>query len=85
MKRRELLTTIVASGLAVPALAAQDDTTTSRSSGPLANATVSFGAWPPADGRPSSGNRFAVPNAVHGAECPCAVPVRSHHQGWRHA
>ena len=64
MKRRELLTAAIASGLAAPVLAAQGEHNHKPIDGPLASATVSFGAWPPADGRPGSGNRFAVPNAV---------------------
>ena len=62
MKRRELLTTMIASGLAVPAAAAQEHDH-AQMSGPLATATVSFGYWPPVDGTAGSGNRFAVPNA----------------------
>ena len=64
MKRRELFTTMIASGLAVPVAAAQEHDHT-QISGPMATATVSFGAWPTtADGRTGAGNRFAVPNAV---------------------
>lgn len=62
MKRRELLASIVTTGLATPVLAAQHDHRPIE--GPLASATVSFGFWPPFDaGVPNSGNRFAVPNA----------------------
>ena len=65
MKRRELLSSIVATGFAVPVLAAQGEHNHKPMSGPLANATVSFGYWPqvPADGRPNGGNRFAEPLA----------------------
>ena len=65
MKRRELLSSIVATGFAVPALAAQGEHNHKPMSGPLATATVSFGYWPqvPADGRPNGGNRFAEPLA----------------------
>jgi plastocyanin len=56
MKRRDLLTSMVASGLAVPAFAAQGHEHRPVN-GPMATATVSFGNWP----IPS--NRFAVPNA----------------------
>lgn len=63
MKRRELLASIVTTGLATPVLAAQEHDHRPIE-GPLASATVSFGFWPPADpARPNSGNRFAVPNA----------------------
>lgn len=65
MKRRELLTTMVATGLGVPALGAQGEHNHKPVSGPLANATVSFGFWPPApaDGRLHAGNRFVRPLA----------------------
>src|SRR5919109_4951656 len=44
MKRREFVTSVLASGLAVPAMASQDHPH-EQVDGPLANATVSFGQW----------------------------------------
>jgi hypothetical protein len=65
MKRRELLTTVVATGLGVPALAAQNEHSHKPMDGPMATATVSFGSWPTmAPGTPLAGTRFAIPNAV---------------------
>jgi hypothetical protein len=66
MKRRELLSSIVATGFAMPALAAQGEHNHKPMSGPLATATVSFGYWPqvPADGRVNGGNRFKEPLAA---------------------
>lgn len=61
IKRREFVTSMVVSGLAAPALAHQDDHHGPSLSGPLANATVSFGAWPAAPHAPL--DRFATPNA----------------------
>ena len=55
MKRREFVTSVLAGGLAVPAMAAGQHQHKPLP-GPLANATVSFGFWPPQD-------RFTVPNA----------------------
>jgi hypothetical protein len=55
MKRREFVTSVLATGLAAPAIASQGHRHKPLE-GPLANATVSFGAWPPSD-------RFTVPNA----------------------
>ena len=43
MKRREFVTSVIATGLAAPAIANQHEHGTV--SGPLANAVVSFGAW----------------------------------------
>ena len=58
MKRRELLTAAIASGLAAPALAAKaQDHDHHQMNGPLASATVSFGHWP------LGSNRFVTPNA----------------------
>lgn len=57
MKRREFVTTVIASGLATPALAAKQDHGHDKPlGGPLANAVVSFGAWktePPLDRFPA--------------------------------
>lgn len=56
MKRRELLTTMVATGIGVPAFAAQGHGH-KELSGPLSTATVSFGYWP------EGSNRFTTPRA----------------------
>ena len=57
MKRREFVASIVAGGLAVPAMANQEENHDHRPvDGPLANATVSFGQWrsdPPVDRFPN--------------------------------
>jgi hypothetical protein len=56
MQRREFVTTVLASGLAAPALAGQPHEHGNTISGPLANAVVSFGAWktePPLDRFPA--------------------------------
>ena len=77
MKRRELLTTIVASGLAAPALAAQDHAHRPMN-GPIANATVSFGAWPPAnDQTPLAGNRFRTPLALPAPNVHALIPYEA--------
>jgi hypothetical protein len=44
MKRREFVASVLAGGVALPAMAAQNHEH-QQVSGPLANATVSFGAW----------------------------------------
>jgi hypothetical protein len=47
MKRREFVTTVLAAGAATPAMAAsRTHSDHGPLDGPLANATVSFGAWP---------------------------------------
>src|SRR5690349_7246796 len=46
MKRREFVTAVLASVVAIEALAAQGHNHNKEFDGPLANATVSFGAWP---------------------------------------
>lgn len=61
LKRREFVTSVLASGLAIPAVASHDDHGHGRINGPLASATVSFGAWP-ANLNPSL-DRFATPDA----------------------
>ena len=48
MKRREFVTSVIAGGLAAPAFAGQGHSHRPLE-GPLANATVSFGFWPPGD------------------------------------
>jgi hypothetical protein len=56
MQRREFVASVLASGLAAPALAGQEHEHGSMS-GPLANTVVSFGAWksdPPLDRFPSA-------------------------------
>jgi hypothetical protein len=67
MKRREFVASVLASGLATPALAAKQEHDHSRPlSGPLANAVVSFGAWktePPLDRFPNK--QPAPPENVH--------------------
>ncbi len=55
MKRREFVTSVLATGLTVPALASQGHNHKPLD-GPMANATVSFGFWPP-------GDRFTVSEA----------------------
>jgi hypothetical protein len=55
MKRREFVTSVIASGLAVPAVASQEHDH-KPISGPLANVVVTFGAWrtdPPLDRFPN--------------------------------
>jgi len=62
MKRRQFVTSVLAAGAAVPVLAAGQHDHGDDVSGPLANATVSFGQWktnPPLD-------RFATPNPITG-------------------
>jgi hypothetical protein len=61
IKRREFVTSVVASGLAVPALAQPEPHHHTPLSGPLAGATVSFGAWPASPEIVQ--NRFTTPNA----------------------
>lgn len=61
IQRREFVTSIVASGLAVPALAQPTHHGHEPLSGPLAGATVAFGAWPASAATPQ--NRFNVPSA----------------------
>jgi hypothetical protein len=46
MKRRAFVTSVLASGLAVPAFGREDHDSHRPVDGPMANATVSFGAWP---------------------------------------
>jgi hypothetical protein len=60
IERREFVTSVLAGGLAIPAAAAQNHRH-DRLSGPLASATVSFGAWPASTASPL--DRFATPNA----------------------
>jgi hypothetical protein len=60
IQRREFVTSI-ASGLAVPAMVQPEHQGHEPLSGPLASATVSFGAWPASAAAPP--NRFATPNA----------------------
>jgi hypothetical protein len=64
MNRRDLLTSVVASGLAVPAFATQGHGGMTMN-GPLANATVSFGFWPPMSNRFTTPNAPAAPNGHH--------------------
>jgi hypothetical protein len=45
MKRRQFVTSVLAGGLAVPALAQQDHDHGEQVDGPLANVNVSFGQW----------------------------------------
>jgi len=52
MKRRQFVTSVLAGGIAVPALAAQNHDHGEQVDGPLANVNVSFGQWktsPPLD------------------------------------
>jgi hypothetical protein len=78
MKRRELLTTMVATGLGVPALAAQNEHSHKPMDGPLANATVSFGAWPQAnDQNALAGNRFTTPLALPAPNVHVLVPYEA--------
>ena len=60
MRRREFVTSVLAGGIAAPALAAQGHSHQPLE-GPLANATVSFGLWqsnPPYDRFPNVSDRF---------------------------
>jgi plastocyanin len=62
MKRRQFVTSVLTAGAAVPVLAAGQHDHGDDVSGPLANATVSFGQWktdPALD-------RFATPNPITG-------------------
>ena len=64
MKRREFVTSVIASGLAVPAVASREQGHGhghDRVDGPLSSANVSFGAWPVGGTTPL--DRFATPNA----------------------
>jgi hypothetical protein len=71
IKRREFVSSVLASGLAVPVIAhdegksteakGRDDHHHSPLDGPLATATVSFGAWPSGGDEPL--NRFNTPTA----------------------
>jgi len=79
MKRREFVTGVLASSLAIDAIAAQghkDEHEHETVDGPLANATVSFGAWPsgldrltlpfagPPSGPPLPNVHQLIPNTV---------------------
>ena len=60
MRRREFVTSVLAGGIAAPALAAQGHSHRPLD-GPMANATVSFGHWqsqPPHDRFPNVSDRF---------------------------
>lgn len=46
MNRRDFVASVVATGIATPALASQGRGSHDALTGPLATATVSFGAWP---------------------------------------
>ncbi len=62
MKRREFVTSVIAGGLAVPAVASREQGHGhDRVDGPLSSANVSFGAWPAGGTTPL--DRFATPNA----------------------
>lgn len=61
IKRREFVSSVLASGIAVPAIATSDHGGHDRIDGPLASATVSFGAWPASSETPL--DRFATPAA----------------------
>jgi plastocyanin len=60
IERREFVTSVLAGGLAIPAVAAQNHKH-GRLSGPLASAKVSFGAWPASGDAPL--DRFETPDA----------------------
>ena len=60
IERREFVTSVIAGGLAVPAVAPQHHGH-DRIIGPLASATVSFGAWPASSSAPL--DRFVTPEA----------------------
>lgn len=72
IKRREFVTSVLASGLAVPAVASHEDDEHDRIDGPLASATVSFGAWPANLDPPL--NRFVTPNAPQAGNAHVLVP-----------
>ncbi len=74
MRRREFVTTVATAGLSTPALAqAQAHHHDHRPlSGPLASATVSFGAWPASTAAPL--DRFATPNAPAAANAHVLLP-----------
>jgi len=62
MKRRQFVASVLAGGVAAPVFAAGQHDHGDDVSGPLANATVSFGQWhtnPPLD-------RLTVPNPITG-------------------
>jgi hypothetical protein len=61
IRRRDFVTTVLATGLATPVAAAQDEHNHTAATGPLAAATVSFGAWPASQDGPL--DRFDTPNA----------------------
>jgi hypothetical protein len=60
IERREFVTSVLAGGIAAP-VAASHDHGHGPIDGPLATATVSFGAWPASSETPL--DRFATPNA----------------------
>jgi hypothetical protein len=57
IKRREFVTSVLATGVAAPALAAKGDHSHEAVEGPLANATVSFGHWMQFDRFPNNNDR----------------------------
>jgi hypothetical protein len=57
MKRREFVASVIASGIAVPALAEQSHHHGRRVDGPNANASVSFGYWQQFDRFPTNNDR----------------------------
>jgi hypothetical protein len=61
IERREFVTSVLAGGLALPAVASKQHGHHDRILGPLASATVSFGAWPASSATPL--DRFATPAA----------------------
>jgi hypothetical protein len=58
IKRRDFVTSVLASGVAAPALAAKGDHNHASVEGPLANATVSFGHWMQFDRFPNNNDRL---------------------------
>jgi hypothetical protein len=58
IKRRDFVASVLASGVAAPALAAKGDHNHEAVQGPLANATVSFGHWMQFDRFPNNNDRL---------------------------
>jgi hypothetical protein len=75
IKRRDLMSSAIAAGLAIPATSlAHDGHHHGTPNGPLSNATVSFGAWPVGGDVPL--DRFATPNAPAAPNVHRLIPNR---------
>jgi plastocyanin len=75
IERREFVTSVLAGGLAVPAVASHDDHDDHDHrmlDGPLASTTVSFGAWP--TNTDPVLDRFLIPNAPQATNAHVVLP-----------